>query len=1223
MRRFLLFSIILFCVIPISAQKGVIMGIDTTSYPTVDVEAFFFDESGQPFTPPVSEIVISEQQEAKQVLDINCASDLTKAPKRDLIFMFEANSSNSSADVNEFNKVIDDFSEMFTNRRTAVMIYNPLPTVIKDLGFGQPELGDRDFDFANKGYFLDSAFHREFRGLFPMMEKWEPNNPIVIIIGKAKPVGDEQRLEDSLEVFNTELHLVFESEGSESFYNLVTRRDGIVVDNLPLAEALRTLLARIHYPNLQACRLSYSSSYSCDQGERLLELSLAENEEESKSSRLFQPGGQGARLEFSPRILDFGEVAPGETKNLTLTVTALAGEYGDITLSSSEPYISLNPSVIQLGPGDSQDITVSFTPQDSTIRFADILFENEICPQATIAGGGFEASPERYSIELTKPEGGERLLTGTDTLIEYQNVGNAQVDLLLSRDDGQSWEEIDKNVFLSPYDWKSIKGPSTDLARIMAKVDLGFGYSFKDFRAEWQGQEGRLNDIAYSPNDSILAVASDYVVILDGESAEPLDTLGGANDVVFTIEFSPDGREIAGGTIDGDIIIWNLATGEIRERFDGQHGWVTDILYWDGGSKIIASYADAVIRVHDTSNLTISEEIQGHSNRVMALTINPTGEFLLSVAEDSRALIHNTASWTELESVNFPISIYFGLVFAQDNSYAAFTSLNNIYIYNPLDWSQPEYVIESAPNKNYTGVYFDPKGNALVAISLDGYIHAWEKGTWEEIENYEGHVQKGVSVGNPFSITGTSNGKKIATTGDDGRAVIWGGLFNTIITDTSDVFSIIEPSLTADAIDMGTIAIGGVSTKTIQDFVVGETDPYLIIDSMAIVGGDALKFEYLEEIDDTRLNVGDILNQTFVFSSDTEGLFNSTVSIFYHGKWEDIAITGRAVPPLLEAIDVVDFGLREKDIRIDSTVIAAITNNGDVAVSIADLELTGQNPGAFEIVNSPLGETLEAGESIDLEISFLANKAGSSSAVLEIKDATIGVTERVYIYGETPVPLLYGNIIDNHGAPGETVDISIQLENHEQYLEAYDSISLSLSYNATVLTYIGDRYTQISDGDQSKLLLNILASDIDDTGIFSFPVYVALGNEEIITLEGRDESQRRTESIIEDGQFRLDSLCYDSDGPRLFTSTAEAGIESVSPNPADESAMISYSVIERGMIILTLYDKQGRLINEVVKEIHEPGTYSLELDVSTLATGLYYLRYTSRTINYNYIIAVE
>jgi hypothetical protein len=63
----------------------------------------------------------------------------------------------------------------------------------------------------------------------------------------------------------------------------------------------------------------------------------------------------------------------------------------------------------------------------------------------------------------------------------------------------------------------------------------------------------------------------------------------------------------------------------------------------------------------------------------------------------------------------------------------------------------------------------------------------------------------------------------------------------------------------------------------------------------------------------------------------------------------------------------------------------------------------------------------------------------------------------------------------------------------------------------------------------------------------------------------------------------------------------------ISPNPAVSNASLTYSVSEISRVSINIFDNSGRKIAKLAEGSHDPGIYMVDLDVSVLPEGLYFI----------------
>lgn len=65
------------------------------------------------------------------------------------------------------------------------------------------------------------------------------------------------------------------------------------------------------------------------------------------------------------------------------------------------------------------------------------------------------------------------------------------------------------------------------------------------------------------------------------------------------------------------------------------------------------------------------------------------------------------------------------------------------------------------------------------------------------------------------------------------------------------------------------------------------------------------------------------------------------------------------------------------------------------------------------------------------------------------------------------------------------------------------------------------------------------------------------------------------------------------------------------PNPFNPSTTISYGIPESGLVLIRVFDVHGRLVSELVNEVKQAGSYSIDFDGSKIPSGIYLYRLES------------
>ncbi len=285
--------------------------------------------------------------------------------------------------------------------------------------------------------------------------------------------------------------------------------------------------------------------------------------------------------------------------------------------------------------------------------------------------------------------------------------------------------------------------------------------------------KGKINEIQYSPDGTILAVATNIGIwFYDTRTHQEIALLTDHEGEVANIIFSPEGRFFASGSEDGTIMLWNKNSGTqtILTIPMGLSPYINMAFSPDG--KTIAIGNSKTISIWDTitgeQKSSVTSNLIDSNNFIKFL---PDGETIVCVNWGGLISLWNMSTGKlekSIADIDHTASVW-GTTLSPDGKRIAVGSGDidgNIYI---IDLNTSDLMLKlSGHSDEVDSLIFSPDGKTLVSASyVDETIRLWDTNTGEHKRTLTGHT--GYILGLAFS----PDGKTIASGSGDGTIRLW------------------------------------------------------------------------------------------------------------------------------------------------------------------------------------------------------------------------------------------------------------------------------------------------------------------------------------------------------------------------------------------------------------------------------------------------------------------
>lgn len=296
----------------------------------------------------------------------------------------------------------------------------------------------------------------------------------------------------------------------------------------------------------------------------------------------------------------------------------------------------------------------------------------------------------------------------------------------------------------------------------------------------WQGHEKAVTSVVFSPSGKWVVSGSldGTVRIWDVKSGVVKSVIRAHTGEVYSVSISVDERFIASASFDQRVLISNLIDGKTAQIFSDFNGWCQNVVFSPDGKQIAVSTTDGRITVWNIENGKKTQSITAPSWQ-MALAWSPDGKYLASSLGSVTIWDVTTGQIVKtLRGHTYNIS---SLSYSPNGKFLASASLDKtVKIWNTesgevLQTLEPGDFMRMVRGKLVNdeikvpvmAVVFSPDGKRVATAGADRLVTIWDVETGKIIEKMQGHIMTITDV--DFS----PDGKKVVSASLDQTIRIW------------------------------------------------------------------------------------------------------------------------------------------------------------------------------------------------------------------------------------------------------------------------------------------------------------------------------------------------------------------------------------------------------------------------------------------------------------------
>ncbi len=296
-----------------------------------------------------------------------------------------------------------------------------------------------------------------------------------------------------------------------------------------------------------------------------------------------------------------------------------------------------------------------------------------------------------------------------------------------------------------------------------------------------------VSRLAFAPDGRLLASGSvqGRLVLWDVASGSPHREWGLTGMAVSGLAFSPDGQTLATAGMTpkgvqpmrGLVQLWDVLTGRPRSGTWGPGGLIHNLAYSPDGRSVAVACGDATIRVWDPDRLTDSRELPASHKEAWAVAYSPDGRTLVTGGDDDRIRMWDADSGGLRATLRGHTALVSTVAFHPTGKFFASGS----YDKQLRLWDTASGAPLGAPVDGHTApvrcLAFAPDGHTVASGGRDRGILLWDV-----VVAADGRISLGRRAQLPahnadvLSVAFSPDGRLLASSSDDRTVRVWDAL---------------------------------------------------------------------------------------------------------------------------------------------------------------------------------------------------------------------------------------------------------------------------------------------------------------------------------------------------------------------------------------------------------------------------------------------------------------
>ncbi len=283
-----------------------------------------------------------------------------------------------------------------------------------------------------------------------------------------------------------------------------------------------------------------------------------------------------------------------------------------------------------------------------------------------------------------------------------------------------------------------------------------------------RGHTNWVWSVTFSPNGLLLASGSDdpSVKLWDTRNGQCFHTLKNHTKTVYSVAFSPCGAILASASEDHTIKLWNLHTGKCLNTLTGHTDSVWTVAFSPDGTTLVSGSGDQTIKFWNIQTLQCMRTLEGHTGPLRVVNFSINRKILISGSTDTTIKLWDVSTGDCLRTLHGHTGTVRSLYYSPVGQFLASGSDDQTI---KLWDVQTGHCINTfkGHTASVRSIVFSPDSSTLLSGGYDETVKFWECDTGRCFKTLQGYTN---SV---RSIAFSPDGQVLASSCDNGTVILW------------------------------------------------------------------------------------------------------------------------------------------------------------------------------------------------------------------------------------------------------------------------------------------------------------------------------------------------------------------------------------------------------------------------------------------------------------------